>query len=629
MATTVTVRPNSTISNSGWSTALSGGGTIHAAWADNSDLTAAETAVLPGTVCDAAVGLGTYALASDERCRRVRARGRIQQQSGIFSISLYKQADTSAAGVNSLYTTANAASPTTRSGSYVAYPSGDADQGWEQADIDDLVARVQGEFGQNPGLSSYCYEVYVDLEIIKRAVVAPGTAPSTERDPATSIPWTYTGNGEAQKKFQVRVFDFATTQLGGFDPAVNVPVYDSGEVTSSATSHTVPAGALDYGETYVAYIRAAKDFNGNDWWSVYSTGWQFDTAERPTVDVSAPPVDTNLPLISWSVGSLGSTALTKRQVKVFSEPGGGWGGFDPDVNAADLVEDSGELPGSGTTYQVASNLANTTTFRAYVKVWKASPDSGRPDIASAWDYEEWTTNFEVPPTPSIATAVASNGVDVEITVTPGVNTGEPDEDYYIIERRINGGPWTTFNLGGGLDTAEYVPGAEPFTIVDHEAPLYDLLEYRAFAVTTAIGIPVASPSSNIENETLVNATVWIKDIYDPSLNRHFYVADKWLTRSKVRPRTVHQPLNRSKPIVVRGVGDASRFGITFLILGDSTFEAIEAIIDSNRTMFVQTPKGSWYAELESDVNYEEHLWDRMRGEDDARHITLNFVEVDG
>lgn len=633
MSQSKALRPDANLAVAGWSIV----GTAPTQWqATSEDETFPEP---PGSAysyvqtaagaapADMRLGGSNYALAADERARRVRIRA----IASVVVASTVGGVYATVGGVNTGTSTFSGSSGVKQSvtGMWlvkgVAGPEGLWD--WQQADLDatELRGKVQSLIDVNARVR--IHEVWLEVDVVKRAVTQPGAPPTGPRDPSTVVPWTYVGDGDAQKRYQLRVFTQAQTEAGGFNPAMSAATYDSGEVTSSAASHLIPQGALAYGTNYVAFVRTAKDFNGFDWWGDYSSGWAFATAAVPVVDVIAPNVATNLPLIDWTLTQMEGMAQSDYRVKVFEQPAGGWAGFNPDTNVADLVEDSGQVPlpfGSATEYQAAVSLQNATTYRAYVKAWKVSPEGARPSIPSAWAFEEWATAFAAPPTPAVATAVAANGVDIDVTVTPGApGGGAPDEAYYTIERRVDGGAWAVFNLGGGVDTSAYVPAAEPFTITDHEAPLHKLVEYRARAVSTNLGSPVGSVLSNVDGETLAVQTVWLKDTYSPALNRELAVEHVTLERTVTRQRTVLQPLNRTKPLVVRGVADGSAFELRVLLNGQQAFEDIAPLLDSDHTLFVQAPIGSWYVELSGDLIYSEQLWEL----DELRSLVFPVVEA--
>jgi len=205
---------------------------------------------------------------------------------------------------------------------------------------------------------------------------------------------------------------------------------------------------------------------------------------------------------------------------------------------------------------------------------------------------------------------------------------EPNPDFLYIERSRDGGTtWEVFRYDDGLLSNRIDPSLSPFIIRDHEVPLNVPIQYRGQAITVGLGYDAHSLTSAVVIATVQGSRVSIKDTLDPAKNRSFPVADKWLETVRTRHRQVFQPVGRRNPIVIRGHGLAEVFSITFTLL-DTDADDLFAILDSDHLVFVQTPKGSWWVEVASDINFRAHLWDKLRGEGDVFQLTVPFQEVD-
>lgn len=99
------------------------------------------------------------------------------------------------------------------------------------------------------------------------AVTAPSGTVTTTTAP-TCI-WTHTINsdGSTQTAYQVRVFTAAQYGAGGFDPATSTAAFDTGIVSSAATSVVLP---LSNSTTYRAYVRTAQTTLGSLQWADYA-----------------------------------------------------------------------------------------------------------------------------------------------------------------------------------------------------------------------------------------------------------------------------------------------------------------------------------------------------------------------
>lgn len=136
----------------------------------------------------------------------------------------------------------------------------------------------------------------VDFKVIKvsltyyydEAPVATVTGPAEASSVTTTtrpvVTWTYTDpESDAQERYRVKIFTTAQYSIGGFDPETSPNTWDSGEVTSAATSVTCGVD-LTNTVTYRAYVKVA-DVSSNGRYGV----WDNNTF---TINVTPPPVPT-------------------------------------------------------------------------------------------------------------------------------------------------------------------------------------------------------------------------------------------------------------------------------------------------------------------------------------------------
>lgn len=280
---------------------------------------------------------------------------------------------------------------------------------------------------------------------------------------------------------------------------------------------------------------------------------------------------------------------------------------DPIYNGyADLqINGLGFVDGGWQGYATEIEIRNSATGAGLVRT------NGIFNLPSA---TEWRDSFN-------RLWEAINGAEMEIKE-------EPNPDFFYVERSRDGGlTWEVFRYDDGLLSNRIEPSTSSFTFRDHEVPLNVPVQYRGQAITIGLGYDANSVSSAVATATVVGSYVSLKDTRDPSKNRTFRVADKWLETVRTRNRQMFQPVGRRNPIVIRGHGLAETFRITFTLFG-SDADALSAILDADNLIFVQTPKGSWWVEVASDIGFRAHLWDRMRGEEDAFQLSVPFQEVD-
>lgn len=217
-----------------------------------------------------------------------------------------------------------------------------------------------------------------------------------------------------------------------------------------------------------------------------------------------------------------------------------------------------------------------------------------------------------------------NGAEIEMKE-------EPNPDFFIIERSRDGGTtYEIFPYGMEALLSNVIPkNFESFVIRDEEVPLNRNIKYKVSAAYTGLGYDANSPFSSPVDVTVIGDLVTLKCRMDPTLNRHFVVTDDWLQFRRTRNRKIYQPIGRRNPIVLRGSGGADAFNISFILQNETDFDDMVELLNMPHTLiFVQTPKGSWWTELATDVNFRAFLWDTRRGLDDLWTVDIPFQEVD-
>lgn len=620
MPTTQTITPDGTVSNSpAWT--LSGAATVHQAVANGSYTSSYIETTSHGR--KAIVDLSSYTLAANEKCYRVRAGGLIGGESATGEIALKSGATEGSPYQRDMPPTFSF--PGSTAYAYGAWATTPPDGGvWDQTKINALQLALNSYVGAggNPQVNIYEARAQLDIHTQPSATISSPTHNQVMPSLPVSVGWTYSGDGDVQKKYQVKVFTKATVEGGGFNVNSSPTVFDSGSVLASDAS--VVTSGLDYGGEYYAYVKVTKDHNGADWDSEWSAGRLFKVNARPTATVNAPSgaiSNTSKPTVTWTYNDAEGDTQSHYRVKVFEQPGGGWSGFDPET-ATGAVWDSGEVASSATSVQVGNSLPNTKSYRAYVKVKQSSPGV----INSLWAFSTFNTAYSTASVPTVVVTAFDHYN--RVVVTKG-GTSTPAADWLVAERSLDGGvTWAPFRFGT-LELSDNLSIAgSPHTLLDYEVPLGKAVQYRAYSVTTASGSEVASAPSSTGTGTTTGKYVWLKNPDDSSQNYRGISETDWLALSRYRARTAFRPVGRNLPLVIRGTGRGVTMPVDFLVLGDDSAQDLWDLIYSDKTLYLQTPKGSWYVEISGDVTEKDYLWDSLKGETPARKITIPFIEVD-
>lgn len=216
------------------------------------------------------------------------------------------------------------------------------------------------------------------LTVTAPSPIAGATVTTTLRP---TITWNFTGDTLGQTGYRVRIFPSGSANAdqyghGSFNPETSTPVYDSNEVSSTATSHSLTTN-LTNGTTYRAYVTAYQylPVSGFHHWTTDGTtlaALGSTQYSQFTINLAAPPVPTVLtPAASATVTTdvptlgmtLGASTVTGATVR------GEWllatdSGFT--ANLRTVTEPAGESRTSGATTEAvtagASELFQTTWF---------------------------------------------------------------------------------------------------------------------------------------------------------------------------------------------------------------------------------------------------------------------------
>lgn len=163
---------------------------------------------------------------------------------------------------------------------------------------------------------------------------------------------------------------------------------------------------------------------------------------------------------------------------------------------------------------------------------------------------------------------------------------------------------------------------------DEEMPLNETVTYEARVIGLHYtGTEYRYGTVSTTTATLDLDTVWLKCVNDTAKNTRFYANESWLSRKTYKASAIHRPLGRSLPVAVKGDGKGDSFEFKFLVVGHSQFLRMIDLLNCRDTLYLQTPKRSWFVEVGADFQIDDHLFDYMRNEDDVTIIAVPFVEV--
>jgi hypothetical protein len=150
-----------------------------------------------------------------------------------------------------------------------------------------------------------------------------------------------------------------------------------------------------------------------------------ETAPRPTVTVTAPTgtvTDTSFPSVTWTPVFSDGSPQNAYEIKIFDAATYGGASFSPDTSEPVIETGIITSPNDGQTLE--GDLANSTTYRAYVRV--ASLVNGN-NFFSDWAFSQFSLAIDSPATPTVSAFFDSSSGAVTVTIFGRTNAMSPNQ----------------------------------------------------------------------------------------------------------------------------------------------------------------------------------------------------------
>jgi hypothetical protein len=153
---------------------------------------------------------------------------------------------------------------------------------------------------------------------------------------------------------------------------------------------------------------------------IYEVYADVTTTTQPTVTVTAPSgsiTDTSFPSVNWTYADTEADPQVAYNVKIFDSATYSGGSFDPETSTATV--DTGIVYATDAGAGLTVDLANSTSYRAYVKV---AQDLNGANYFSDWAYSAFSTSLQAPGTPSLSASYDSveGAVLIEVQGTTNI-----------------------------------------------------------------------------------------------------------------------------------------------------------------------------------------------------------------
>jgi len=149
------------------------------------------------------------------------------------------------------------------------------------------------------------------------------------------------------------------------------------------------------------------------------------TTTQPTVTVTAPTgtiTDTTFPSVVWTYADADGDPQNAYEIKVFDSTTYGGASFDEDTSTPTVT--TGIVTSSNNGQTLEADLADGTTYRAYVRVAQLVNGS---NYFSDWAYSQFTIDVDAPATPLITAFYDSTAGAVTVTVFGRTNVLSPNQ----------------------------------------------------------------------------------------------------------------------------------------------------------------------------------------------------------
>jgi len=229
------------------------------------------------------------------------------------------------------------------------------------------------------------------------------------------------------------------------------------------------------------------------------------TASQPTLTITAPTgvqTDTSFPTVTWTYADTDGDPQSAFQVKIFTAAQYNAATFDVDTSSATV--DSGEIISSDAGYTLGEDLANATTYRAYVKVGKTVNDRY---FFSAWGFIGFSLSLDAPGVPILSASFNETTRSVALTIQGTTNVLTANEA--SIESTVGG--WTSdSNTTLARTTGQFNDGAASLSLTANSSA--DMVVRLAGTSTVLAGqsyCAIGSFKANSSTRTVAVGVRWI------------------------------------------------------------------------------------------------------------------------
>lgn len=199
-------------------------------------------------------------------------------------------------------------------------------------------------------------------------------------------------------------------------PYTKLNTFALGEVDTALTLTSSPSGAV-WSQTAIDNLTVKFTDNSTssaDRSNLYELYIDVVTTAQPTVTVTAPSgtvTDTSFVSVNWTYSDTDGDPQSAYEIKVFDSTTYGAGDFDADTSTASV--ETGIVASTNTGQTLEADLANSTTYRAYVRVAQLVNGS---NYFSEWAYSQFSLSLDAPAIPTISATYNSSTGSADVSI---------------------------------------------------------------------------------------------------------------------------------------------------------------------------------------------------------------------
>lgn len=444
------------------------------------------------------------------------------------------------------------------------------------------------------------------------------------------VQWTaQAASGSSLTAYRVVVYTAAQVAASGFVAGGTPNVWDSGTINGYATQLQVGV-SLSNNTAYYAYVEVTETGSISSW---ASSGFScaFDVPATPSITASTgTDPATGCPRVVLSVQGH-DNLLSYNQASFEDGTTTGWNaGTDTTISATEAEAEDGNWSMLLTPTTAATISASTpigtggiaieegVTYTAMAS-FRASADSRSCFVTLAWYDQNGTyisdvssstvTDVTTAWTQALLTAGApSNAVYATVTVTVE-STSATSDTHYVDEVGLFPGTVSTWTAGGfvgstsvqivrsdgqqvryaSISNPARIPSpSEQVTLYDYEVPPGTAYTYTATVIEPSTGLASAPATSG---PVTLATTEWWE--FDPTDYSTAVAAQptQW-NPLNTEQSTAHPVMGQTTMNVIANTMMRQDFGATFELFDSPTYEALQDLLISQKTIFISSPWGT-------------------------------------